>query len=247
MKALILCAGYAVRLYPLTINTPKPLLKIAGKSMIEHILYRVGEVSHIDDVYIVTNNKFYNNFVKWSKNYKSNKNIEIINDNTNSNEGRLGAIGDMHFVINKKNIKDDLLVIAGDNLFEFSLLHMNKLFEEKKKSVIGLYDIKDEEKVAKKLGVAIIDDSSKIIDFEEKPEKPKSTLAATCCYMLTKKSVGLFEECLRQNKPDNAGDFIRWLSNREHVYGFVFTERWFDIGSHEQLKEADLAWRNKHA
>jgi len=240
IKCIILCAGYATRLYPLTKDKPKPLLPIAGKPMIEHILFRVEEVEDIDKIFVVTNNKFYSHFEDWSKNYKSNKKITIVNDNTTSNEDRLGAIGDIDFVVKHQNVDEELLVIAGDNLFEFSLVHLADFFKEKQASVVALYDLKEKHKAANMYGVVETDHTTKIIGFEEKPEQPKTSLISTACYVFTKKDLELLEKCIAEHhKPDNLGDFIKWLSGKEHVYGFVFEESWFDIGSHEQLKEVN--------
>lgn len=243
MKAIVLAAGYATRLYPLTLNKPKPLLKVAGKPLLEHILFRIEEVDNVDEIFIVTNDKFYPYFLRWLKSYKSNKKIKIINDGTKTNEERLGAVGDIHFVVADQKIDDDILVIGGDNLFEFSLDHLNSFFKEKKKSVVALYDVKDKE-LAKKYGVVELDETSKIIGFEEKPNKPKSTLASTACYIFSKSDLEELEKCiLNGKKPDNLGDFIKFLSKRKHFYGFVFSERWFDIGSKEQLNKADKEFK----
>lgn len=240
MKALILAAGYATRLYPLTLNTPKPLIEIGGKPMIEHILLRVNEVEEVDEVIIITNDKFYTKFVDWSKKYKSKKKLKILNDKTKAEEERLGAIGDIDFAVKAEKINDDLIVIGGDNIFEFSLKDLVEFFDEKKASVVALRDLKQKEKIAGKFGVVETDVYDKIVGFEEKPAEPKTTLASTACYVFTKKDIQLLEKCMaEQKKPDNLGDFVKWLSKKSHVYGFVFEEMWFDIGSHEQLKEVD--------
>ena len=246
IKAVILGAGYATRLYPLTHNTPKPLLKIGNKPIIEHILYRVLEVEAIDSIFIVTNDKFYPHFMEWKRHYHANVPIKIINDGTKTNEDRLGAIGDIDFVVKKEKIDDDLMVIAGDNLFEFSLRHLAEFFRHKGGSCVALYDLEEESKVAGKYGVVRIGENHRIIDFEEKPQMPKSTLASTACYIFSRDDIEELERCIAEHKkPDNSGDFIKYLSSKKHVFGFVFTENWFDIGSHEQLKEADEFWSKK--
>ncbi|MBI4149964.1 nucleotidyltransferase family protein [Candidatus Woesearchaeota archaeon] len=245
MKALILAAGYATRLHPLTENTPKPLLSVAGTPMIEHILHRVQEVASVDEVFVVTNNKYYPQFVSWKKKFSYPKPITILNDGTMSNEDRLGAVGDIHFVIQKQKINDELMVIAGDNLFEFSLLELERFFRQKKASVIALSE-QPKDVLAKKLGVVEIDQTGKIAGLEEKPAEPKTNLANTACYIFTRKNVKALERCIAENKkPDNLGDFIKWLSERECVYGFVFKERWFDIGSHEQYHHANTIFGKK--
>ena len=127
IRVIILAAGYGTRLYPLTKDKPKALLDVAGKPMIEYIFDRINEVKEINDIYIVSNSKFYKKFLEWSKNYGDER-IEVLNDNTNSNETRLGGIGDMNFVIEKKKIEDDVLVISGDNLFDFNLKEVVKFF-----------------------------------------------------------------------------------------------------------------------
>ncbi len=244
MKAILLAAGYGTRLHPLTLNQPKPLLKVAGKPMIEHILFRIEEIDDVDEIFIVTNHKFHPHFQDWSKNYKSNKKITVLNDGTKTNETRLGAIGDIHFVVKNKNVDEDILVVGGDNLFEFSLHHMNIFFNEKKSPVIALYDVKDKE-LAKQYGIVDLNKEKKIIGFQEKPSEPKSTLASTACYIFSREDLEELEKCIQQgNKPDNLGDFIKHLSERKHVYGFVFSERWFDIGSKEQLDKADKEFKN---
>ncbi|MBS3138059.1 nucleotidyltransferase family protein [Candidatus Woesearchaeota archaeon] len=246
MKAIILAAGYATRLYPLTLSTPKPLLTVAGIPIVEHIINKIEEISSIDHIYIVTNNKFYAHFIDWKENFSSNKSVIIMNDNTNSNEDRLGAIGDIHYVVQEMSIDDDIMVIAGDNLFTFSLEQVHQLAQVKKSSVIALYDLKDPAKIASRLGCAVIDKSSRITEFQEKPMSPKSTLAATVCYFIKRDDVIELENCINENKtPDNAGDFIRYLISKKEVYAYVADGLWFDIGSPEQYKEANKIFSNK--
>ena len=235
MKAIILAAGYAVRLYPLTLNTPKPLLKTAGKPMIEYILDKLYEIPSLDEIFIITNDKFFDKFNNWINNYKSNISIEIINDKTNSNEDRIGAIGDIDLVIKREKIKDELIIVAGDNLFEFSLKEFVDF--SKDKPIIASHDINNID-LAKQYGILSVDDKYKITNFEEKPEKPKSTLAATCIYFLPSDIVKMIDEYIQKGNPtDKPGHFIQWLYKETEVYSFVTKERWFDIGSKEQLEE----------
>lgn len=243
MKAIILAAGYATRLHPLTENQPKPLLAVGEKPIIEHIIDKINNVKEVDQILVVTNNKFTPHFESWLSSYKSQKPIKIINDGTLTNEDRLGAVGDIHFVIQKENISDDLLIAAGDNLFEFSLRNLVQYQQEKNSSVLAFYNLKDKSKLANKFGVGILDQDQKLVDFEEKPDKPKSTLAATCLYVLTKDDVQKIKEYINiSEKWDNPGDFMIWLSKQTKVHGFTFTERWFDIGSFEALEEAYNAY-----
>jgi glucose-1-phosphate thymidylyltransferase len=246
MKVIILAAGYATRLYPLTLEQPKSLLDIGNKKMIEYIISKIDQVKQVNEIFIVSNDKFYNNFLEWAQNYKSRKPIKIINDGTKSNQDRLGAVGDIRYVIEAEKIDDDVLVIAGDNLFEFSLKDFYDFFEEKNSCVVALYDIKEKEKASKKFGVVLIDNTNKIIEFEEKPAEPKTSLVSTACYIFSKEDMSLLKKCLDESVAlDNLGDFIKWLIKKKDVYGFVFDDMWFDIGSPEQLEEVKEHYNNK--
>ncbi|MBR9677278.1 nucleotidyltransferase family protein [Candidatus Woesearchaeota archaeon] len=246
MKAIILAAGYATRLYPLTIDTPKPLLEVAKKAIIEYIIEHLELIDELTDIYVVTNNKFYETFKSWNDKVVYGKTIHVINDGTNTNEDRLGAVGDMHYVIEQEKIDDDTFIIGGDNLFEFNLKKMAEFSKQKNASVIAAYDMLDLEEVRNKFGVVVVDDDNKIIDFQEKPAEPKSTLAATACYLLSKEDLEELEKCIAENrKPDNLGDFIKYLSQKKPVYCMTFKEGWFDIGSHEHYKEAQTHFENK--
>ncbi|MBU0470392.1 MAG: nucleotidyltransferase family protein [Nanoarchaeota archaeon] len=238
MKALILAGGYATRLYPLTQNQAKPLIKVADQPIVSHIMKKIEKVKEIDEVYVVTNNRFYPDFELWAKNNKFSKKIKVINDGTKSNETRLGAVGDLHFVLKKENISDDLLIIAGDNLFGFELRDFVDFFKERKSSTVAFYDMKDIDKVRGKYGVGILD-GSRVIGFEEKPLDPKSALASTACYLLTAKDLLRVGKYVEQGKVDHPGDLIKYLAKESEMHGFVFTEHWYDIGSFEALKEAE--------
>lgn len=235
-----MCAGYGTRLYPLTKEFPKALLEVAGKPILDHIVQRLNEVEPVDQVIIVTNAKFYEQFSGWARQAKTSKSVVVLNDGTLSNEDRLGALGDLRLAIERYNIMEDLLVIGGDNLFSFSLGGLQGFFEKRKTSVIALHDLKEKSRVAKKYGVALLNSQQKIIDFQEKPELPKSTFASTLCYALTGDDVRKVRQYLdKSGKFDNAGDLIVWLSQQQPgVHGFVFEDYWCDIGSHETLGEA---------
>jgi len=238
MKALILAAGYATRLYPLTKDKPKPLLKVGDKAIVEHILDKLKFVEEVSEIFIITNNCFYNHFEQWLNEYSFPKKIKIINDQTLSNEDRLGAVGDLHFALKKECIDEDTLVIAGDNLFGFSLDHFVDFFKQKQSSIVAFCDLKNIEKVRGKLGVGILE-GDRLIDFEEKPENPKSTSASTACYLFTKSDLKLIDNFVKQERADNSGDLVKHLVNLSKVHGFVFDDHWFDIGSFDSLREAE--------
>ncbi|MCK5107903.1 MAG: nucleotidyltransferase family protein [Nanoarchaeota archaeon] len=242
MDVLILAAGYATRLYPLTLDIPKPLLDIGGKPILDHIIDKIKD--KVDKVHVITNNKFYSHFLEWAK---DKENVNIVNDQTLTNEDRLGAIGDIHYFIKKNNFDDELMVIAGDNLLGLDFDKFFRFFREKDSSILAIYDLIEKEKLANKFGVVELDDECKVIGFEEKPPQPKTSLTATACYMFKQKDVALLEKCVReQEKLDNTGDFIKFLASNSNVYGFVFDEVWYDIGSKEdlakvrELKDCDL-------
>jgi len=235
MKALILAAGYATRLYPLTKRFPKPLLEVEGRPIIDYIIDKLRPIPLIDEIIVVTNSKFISYFKKWAKRLKLGKRLTLVDDLTKTIEGSLGAIGDMNFAINKMRIKDDLLVVGGDNLFDSELKSFLSFALQKKNSpLIGAYDIKSRLQ-AKKYGVIKLDRFNRIVDFQEKPDKPKSTLAATCIYYFPKAKLKLIKEYLasRENKRDATGFYINWLTKRSAVYGFVFEGSWYDIGDYK--------------
>ncbi len=242
MKVLVLAAGYATRLYPITENQPKPLLEINGKAILGHILDKVKRVLDVSEIFIVTNHRFYDQFRVWLNHYPFSKKITLVDDGTLSNEDRLGAVGDINFVLKEKDIAEDLLVIAGDNLFGFSLRTFLDFCNDRKTSVLALRDLKDPEKIKGRYGAGILE-GTKVIAFEEKPLRPSSTLAATACYLFTKKDLTLVEKSITVGKADNPGDLVKYLVKESEVHGFVFTEHWFDVGSLESLKEAEAVYR----
>lgn len=245
MKALILAAGYATRLYPLTKEYPKPLLKVGHRPIIDYILEKVSALEGIDEIVVITNSKFISQFEKWASGLKNRECVSLVDDLTKSHSDRLGAIGDMNFAIDKKRIKDDLLVIGGDNLFDGDLKDFLSFAKTKKSSpLIGVYNIKDKDK-AKRYGVIKLNRVNKVVDFQEKPLIAKSTLVAMCLYYFPKERLGLLKEYLndRPAKHDASGFYIDWLRKKVPVYGFTFSGRWYDIGEHKFYDEAKLSFR----
>jgi len=241
MKLLILAAGYATRLWPLTLNSPKPLLPIGTKPMIEHIIYKALSIKSIDEAYIVTNSKFARNFREWKKDSRIRLRFSVIDNGIDSLNERRGSIGDTIFAVEKKRIRSGLLVIAGDNIFDFSIGDFIR--QAKKNSpyaTTGLFDVKDL-RLAKKYGIVKLNKRSVITSFDEKPKRPKSTLAAMCLYYFPREKLSqLMRYRDEGNSLDLAGTFIKWLSQRDKVYGYVFQGRWLDIGDKKSLKEAQV-------
>jgi len=238
MKALILAAGYATRLYPLTLNKAKPLLPVGGKTMIDRVVDKIEAIGEVDKVYVVTNQKFSDQFKEWAVSRKGRVPIEVINDKTLSNDDRLGAIGDIGLSIKEAKIDDELLVVAGDNLFDLDLNRFRE-FALSKGSFpsIAAYDIK-EKGLATLYGVLEVDGSAKVIRFEEKPKEPRSTLVSTCIYYFPRQRLSLVDRYLSMSeKKDAPGNYIRWLAEGEGAYAFVFNEAWYDIGSKASYEE----------
>lgn len=242
MKCLILAAGYATRLYPLTKDTPKPLLEVAGKTILERLLDKISVIDRIDHVYVVTNSRFAQAFKDWVGNYQYSKPLTVIDDGTTSNENRLGAIGDIQFVIEQADIADDLMILAGDNLFEFDLLDFESFFQEKGADVITAYEIPDSE-MRKRFGIAEIDETGRVLSFEEKPQEPKSSWGVPVLYIYKQETLPLIKQYLEEgNNPDAPGNLIPWLLQRRPVYAFQFEGQWHDIGTFESYQEAQFAF-----
>jgi glucose-1-phosphate thymidylyltransferase len=239
MKALILAAGYATRLYPITRKYPKSLLEVNGQPIINHIIDSLRPEKDIDEIIVITNSKFLNFFKKWKSGFCTKIKLTLIDDETEDNETRLGAIGDMDFAIEKNRIKDDLLVIGGDNLFGKEVVDFLKFAKEKRNPSIGVYDIKDLSS-ATHYGVVNLDRFKRIINFQEKPKRPRSSLVAMCLYYFPRENLSLIKGYLgnRSKSSDATGLYIDWLRKKLPVYGFVFKSFWFDIGSHQSYNHA---------
>ena len=236
MKALILAAGYATRLRPLTDTIPKQLLPVGGRPMVDWILDRIAETS-ADEIHLVTNARFAADFERWS----ADKDVRVHNDGTTSNDDRLGAIGDIQFV----GLDDDLLVVAGDNLFDFSLADYGSYWRAKGGSCVAVHDVGDRE-LAKKYGIVDVDDDDRITNFVEKPADPPTTLCATATYLYRREHAALVATYLHEgNPPDQPGNFVAWLHVRAPVYAYRFPGEWYDIGDHAQLLEADNRMRRR--
>jgi len=241
MKVIILAAGYATRLYPLTLTQPKPLLPVAGKPMIDYVLDNLAPVGGIDRIYVVTNAKFVSHFQKWADAYRATKaklDFTIVNDGSTDDTNKLGAIGDIHFVLKSQSVEDDIIVVAGDNLFSEKLSDFGRLCREKQAPVLAVYDVGDLEQV-KKYNAISLDGEGRITFFEEKPRNPTTTLTGIALYHYPRSTLPLIRQYIAEgHNPDQPGRLIQWLYPRLPVYTWKVPGLWFDIGSKETLEEA---------
>lgn len=247
MKLIILAAGYATRLYPLTLNQPKPLLKVAGKPMMEHVLDNLASIPYIDHAYIVTNAKFVEHFQKWAESYRHPQlrfAFTIVNDGSTDDSNKLGAIGDMHLVMTKFEITDDIIMVGGDNLFSSDLAEFGKFCKQKNAPVTAVYDVGDLEEI-KKYNAIEIDADARIVYFEEKPAHPKSTLTGIALYYYPSPTLSLIHRYIAEgNNPDQPGRLVQWMYKRAPFYTWKVPGIWYDVGSKETLDEANEVFRN---
>ena len=235
MKCLILAAGYATRLYPLTENFPKPLLKIKDKTIIDWLIEDVDTFKVIDEYYIVTNHKYIDEFNKW--NHYSN--LKTVDDGTVLNEKRLGAVRDIELVIDTEKIDDDLLIMAGDNLLDFSLKNFVDYFYSKKASSVLRFYQSDVEKL-RRTGIAEVDENDLIISMEEKPQNPKSNWVIPPFYIIKKEDLGYIKKAINDNvNVDAPGSFIAYLASKTNVYAHLMEGSRFDIGNIDSYNEAN--------
>ena len=242
MNALILAAGYATRLYPLTQNKAKPLLSVGGKPIIEWLADHLLAIPDLGTIFIVTNDKFAKDFQAWADDYQKRNlkaRFKIVNDGSTDDNNKLGAIGDINLVLTRENLAEaDLLVLAGDNLFSDSLTSFVE-FARNTEATVALFDVGDVEAM-KKYACVTTDSSGVITDFEEKPAKPTTTLAAIALYFYSREILPLFVTYLASgNNPDQPGRFLQWLYTRKPVKTFQIGGQWLDIGSKETLEAAD--------
>lgn len=244
MKCILLCAGYATRLFPLTENFPKALLEIEeGKPLLNYIVDEVNTLDEVSEIYLVTNNRYAKHFEEWSKKLNNPKEIKIINDHTMSNDDRLGAIGDINYVINQAGINNDVIIIAGDNLFDYPLVDLMKYYHEKNAPIVCTKEMDDMEAL-KRFAVAKIDSNDQILDLVEKPEHPESNIAVYATYIYPKEVLKEFKNYLEEgNNPDAPGYFVEYLYKKLPVYAYKFQGETYDVGTHESLAYVKKLYR----
>lgn len=242
MKCLLLGAGYATRLYPLTRERPKPLLPVAGVPILQRICEQVFKVKTLDKMYVVSNHRFAGHYWNWLRDFQNHRAlpvpIEIYDDLTNTPDDRLGAIGDIDFVIKNAKVDDDMMIIAGDNLIQFSLQDFAAAAQPKGTAVC-LKDLKDK-KLVSLYGAVEVDKDGKVVDFEEKPPKPRTTLVSIGVYYFSKAHLPLFRQYLQMgNSKDAPGYYLQWLHKQIPVHGHVVDGDWYDIGDIDSYNTAN--------
>lgn len=240
MKNIIIAAGYATRLYPLTENFPKSLLGIGGSTILGRILSDVDTFPEIDEHIIVTNHKFARIFSDWAAKQTYAKKITIIDDGTISNETRLGAVRDLILVIKKCKIKDDIMILAADNILDFSLRGFIDTFTQKNTSMIMCYK-EAELKKLQRTGVIIVDQNMKVLEMQEKPEKPASNWAVPPFYIYHSREIPLIKDCIKHGcRFDAPGNLAHYLCEIVDIYAWQMPGNRFDIGNLDTYEEAKV-------
>ncbi len=239
MKAIILLAGYATRLYPLTKNMPKALLEVKGKTILDYIADEIEKIDEINEVVLITNDKFYPNFKRWAQEAVKNRRkiYTAVNDDTTDDSNKLGAVKDIWYAINALKIDEDIVVIAGDNLFTYDLRESFDIFMKNRRDLV-LAKRMDSLSDLKRMAVGILDENDIIIDMEEKPQEPKSDIAFFATYFYLKETLPMIGKYLDEgNPPDAPGFFPSWLYKKKPVMAHLFEGECYDIGTFESYED----------
>ncbi len=233
MKCIILAAGYATRLYPLTENFPKPLLKVKEKTILDWLVDDISSTNKIDEFIIISNHKYIYSFDKWIKKKRCPIKISLLDDGTTSNENRKGAVADIQFAIDELKLNDDLLVIAGDNVLDFPLNIFIDYFYDKKSTCIMRYFEESTEKL-KKSATVKVDEDDRVLEMIEKPLEPNSNWCSPAFYIYKKEDVKKVKVALNDDcSKDAPGSFISWLYNKSLVHAMKMPGKRYDIGTLE--------------
>lgn len=236
MKAIILAAGYATRLYPETKDFPKALLSVGGRPMLDHLADGIRAIDEIDRTIVVSNEKFYSHFAAW-RDARGDESIVVLNDGTSENGARLGAIGDMMFAIDEQGIDEDILVVAGDNYLRIRLSDFYQRYVDLGREPLLLGQRSEDEEMLRRFAVAKADETGRVSELVEKPERPASDLAIFALYLYPRKTLARLREFIAQgNAQDAPGAFPQWLHTREPVYVCITQEPCYDIGTPEALR-----------
>jgi len=236
MKIIILAGGFGGR-FDETRETAKPLIQINGIPIIDRILHQTRQIKEVEDTYVVTNNKFAQQFIRWREGTSGSDQITILNDKIDSWAQRVGSVAAVEFALNEAHIRNDILIIGGDNLFDFDLRKL-ALFFPSRGIAVPVYNVRDPT-AAMKYSVVELGNENRIIGLEEKPQKPKTTMITPCIYGFASEKILLFRLYLDEGGDrDSLGRFMEWLLKRETVYGFPVTGKWVDVGDKESYKLA---------
>ncbi|TVQ39074.1 MAG: nucleotidyltransferase family protein [Spirochaetaceae bacterium] len=237
MIAVVLAAGYATRLYPLTRDTPKPLLDVAGRTILDRILENVARVDGLDSVVVVSNARFYRQFRLWADGADYGVPLAVLSDGSTNNGNRLGALGDLQYAVRQSGIRDDALVVAGDNLFDFELAEFAAYFRDVDGDCIAVGRIDDPTQL-RRTGVVEFDADGRVVSFEEKPARPRSSWGAPPLYIYRAATLQQpLDDYLRSGfSADAPGAFIPWLIRRGTVYAYRFQGARYDIGTLESYR-----------
>lgn len=246
MKAIILLGGFAVRLYPITLNTPKALLTINDQPLMDHLFEKIDKIDEIDEVILLSNDKFYNNFAEWMKTYKGNKKLTLLNEGSNSNVQKLGAVGGLLFAINKLNIDDDIMVLAGDHYFKFELKDFYDFYKQKDNDCC-ISDLVYDKVYLRQFGVGKLNEDNVLIEMQEKPENPQSNNRILAFYIYKKSTFPKLVQYLQDgNNPDSPGRFLSWLYKQKPVHVYVTDKECYDIGTVEVYQSLDKKVREEN-
>jgi len=238
MNCVLLAAGYATRLYPLTRDLPKSLLPVGDRTILDRILEKVERVNEIDRIVVVTNARFYGRFAAYAAAYRGGKPIVVLDDGTTDNDNRLGAIADLKLAVDRLSLDEDLMVLAGDNLFDFDLADFARFFRDKKADCITTHRLEKVEEL-RRTGVVELAPDGRVLSFQEKPAEPKSTWAVPPFYLYRRETLPAIGNYLAEGgNPDAPGNFVPYLAARLPLYAFKFEGRRYDIGNMESYEEA---------
>jgi glucose-1-phosphate thymidylyltransferase len=245
MKCILLCAGYATRLFPLTENFPKALLDIEeGKPLLDYILDEVNTIEEIDSIYVVTNDRYAKHFENWASNKNNIKPITVLNDHTTNNENRLGGVGDLNYTIEQANIDEDIIVIAGDTLFTYKLQDLMDYYKQVKAPVAVTKEL-DDINLLRRFAVAKCDENNRIIDLVEKPANPESNVGVYATYIYPKEILKDIKKYLEAGyNPDAPGYFLEYVVRNYPTYAYKFLGECYDVGTHESLNEVRTLYKN---
>ncbi|MFP8889033.1 sugar phosphate nucleotidyltransferase [Natrialbaceae archaeon A-CW2] len=239
MKAVVLAGGYATRLWPITKHRPKMFLPIGESTVIDRIFRELEADERIETVYVSTNERFEAEFEAHLAESSFEK-PQLSVEDTSAEDEKFGVVGALAQLVERERIDDDLVVVAGDNLISFNVSSFIDYFEQRDAPTLAAYDVGSREK-AKSYGLVELD-GEQVVDFQEKPDQPNSTLVSIACYAFPRSSLSLLSTYLEKgNNPDEPGWFIQWLQARETTYAYTFEDAWFDIGTPESYLDA-VAW-----